>query len=270
MKNFRRKFRSFGIITFLLELFGSGRCAPKVADEYVWTLSKYTAIPNRDILSDLSDYLYNGSLLDSDISILPDQEHTLPPSDKEHRYEPTTRICQDLYPPKDDTTMADGAAKFEYDVFIDWYSKWHLNIGFRPKKFQKTCYFKGLIVQVRHNGVPVGTYDEAPEYSIIDCPPGKENTPYYGSINDILFKFVTWKPPKDFDTKGVYVVHSTMIVEPGRMYKKKTNIPLWETLPKGYNISDPKYNSDNYRPHQLPWSDISKKLKEYEISGLMG
>lgn len=241
----------------MLLLFDGATCAPKVSGE--WSL-----LSRSDSSSLVGDYVFNGSYLASDISLLPNMhEPTLAPSDESYRYEPTKRICEDLFPPKDNTTMKDATDKFEYDVIPDWYSQWHLNIGINAK-LGRIESFKGLIIQVRHKGVVVGTYDRAPEYSFINCPPGKQNTPYFSAQHEASFKFLTWKPPKDFDSKSIYVIHSSVIVKKGQMYRKKTNIPLWETLPKDYNISDPNLNSENFRVTKLPWN-LDTIYKEFEF-----
>lgn len=245
------------VISFvtLLLLLDDATSASLTSDE--WSLL------TRSGSSLLGDYEFNGSSLASDVSLLPNaNEPTLAPSDELIRYEPTKRICEDLFPPKDNTTMSDATGKFDYEVIADWYSQWHLTIAVESKVGDVEA-FKGLIIQVRHKGVVVGTYDEAPEYSFIDCPPGKQNTPYYSATHEALFKFVTWKPPKDFDSKSTYVIHTSVIVKNGEIYRKKTNIPLWETLPKDYNISDPNLNSENFKVTKIPW-DLDTIFKPYE------
>lgn len=59
-----------------------------------------------------------------------------------------------------------------------------------------------------------------------------------------------------------------MMVEPGQLYRKTTVIPLWESLPKDYNISGANLNSENYKVDALPWDDPFGRLKEYVVPGL--
>lgn len=216
---------------------------------------------------DFSNGYANNSTLVNDISLFPaDKEIKLAPSGYRYHYEPNKRICEDMFPPTDETTMADTRSNFVYEVYVDWYSVWHLNIGVRPlEKFT----LKGLIVQVRHNGIPVGKYYEAPDFSNIDCPPGKQNTAYFSSIYTRYFRHVAWMPPPDFDPKALYVVHTTVIAAVGVIYRKTTKVSLWESLPPGYFITDPDLNSLNVEGVMPLWN-MTKVKETVKREGFVG
>lgn len=143
---------------------------------------------------------------------------------------PTDSVCRDLDPPgHTDSWTAGNLSRKLFDIDLRW-KVYQKRLAILVAAARLKGLYKGLVVQVRQDGKPVGTLStKEKNATIISCHPGVNNTAYVASKSNIHFFLVMicWHVPPDYTNTTDYVAHVTVVRKPGLYFKTETEVPKY-------------------------------------------
>lgn len=133
-------------------------------------------------------------------------------------------FCEDMRPPGN---LVPQRSPSPYFIKVDWTVRDVVIIhvyGFYS--FNHT--YKGILIQVRANATPIGTFSrEIKRMILFNCPPGKRNLVYNMSRQKYYESAVIWRPPPEYLIMANIAIHVTVIKERGIFWHMKRTIPYF-------------------------------------------
>lgn len=155
-------------------------------------------------------------------------------------------LCEDMRPPGNEVPQRSPSP---YHIYAVWSIRGAVGI-FVYGYYSLNNTFRGVLVQVRANATPIGTFNFHNRYAyLLNCPPGKMNLAYNVSRYKQYLFLARWRPPLEYLIMDNVVIHVTVIKERGIFWQMKQRMPhIYVSTTTEFYDADYQYVYDGEDP----------------------